>query len=142
MSMEREVPEKTPLDEALETAKQDKKQAALFYDTFLNADLFVPVEIAGAVPSWKKVGMQDKFHPMFVPSGENKVVPAFDRFERLREWSDGRAIDYLELKAHIFLRLLGGGVSLCLNAGTDFAYVFTPEIIERLRNSMKAVRPT
>src|SRR5256885_9045760 len=103
MREEREVQDKTPLDEALETAKQDRSQANSFYDAFLNTDLFVPVQLEGTQGSWKKVGLRDRFQPLFVPSGDTRVVPAFDRLDRLREWATGRPVDYLELKSHILI---------------------------------------
>ncbi len=143
MTKERETPEKTPLDEALETAKQDKTQANFFYDVFLNTELFIPVQLeATEIGTWRKIGMQEKFRPLFVPSGETKVVPAFDNFDRLREWADGTPLDFVELKAHVFLRILGKGVAIVLNAGTDYSYVFSGELLEKLKAAMKPVRPS
>jgi len=143
----------TPLDEALQTARANSQQANFFYDAFLNSDLFVPVRLLGtANGSWRRLGPQDKFQPLFILSSStessgasqeesSKVVPVFDQLERLKAWAQDRSFDYVEIRCHLFLRVLAAEVGLVLNAGTDYSHGFSPEILERLRAAMQPVQP-
>ena len=133
----------TPLDEALASARREPSRPNDFYDLFLNSDLLLPVRREGQTEgTWSKVGMKDRFHPFFVPQGEQKLVPVFDTLERLRSWAETRNFDYLSLRCYLLVQLVGADVSLVLNPGTAFSHAFSPEILEKLRRAMKPVTPT
>jgi hypothetical protein len=140
----------TELDKALEVARGAVKDAKdpgnthanYFYDTFLNSVLFVPVLLEGKqTGDWSLLGLEDRFNPMFVKHDGAPLIPVFDLLERLKEWASDRQFDYLEIKTHVFVQLLGPKVSLVLNPGTPWNYAFTSQILSSLRNAMRPISP-
>jgi hypothetical protein len=79
---------------------------------------------------------------MFLTQGELKVVPAFTQLPRLKQWAGERALDFIALRCHLFLRVLGRDVAVSLNPGTPWNHTFTPDILGQLRNAMKPMRPS
>lgn len=132
----------TEIDEALRAAQADSKQANLFYDTFLNAEIFVPALRANKKPGeWERLKVTERFFPLYLRHEETRIIPVFDRLERLKAWSQDRTFDYLVLQSHLLLRVIAPEVALLLNEGTPFRYLFPPEILETLREQMKPVNP-
>jgi hypothetical protein len=132
----------TEVDEALKVAQGNPHYANLFYDTFLNAEVFIPALRADKKPGeWRKLRIEDRFFPLYLRHGEARAVPVFDRLEKLKTWADDKAFDYLVLQAHLFIKVIAPEVSLVLNEGTTFRYLFPPEILETLRQAMKPVKP-
>jgi hypothetical protein len=133
----------TELDEALEIARRDPSRSGFFYDAFLNGDLLMPVQLEGAEKgSWKQVGPKDRFKPLFLNYEQTKVVPVFDRLDRLQAWAGSRALDFVPLRGHIMLVLVSAEVGMVLNLATNWTYYFSPEILQRLRTVMKPVTPS
>lgn len=142
-SMPPKTPPKTPIDEALLIAQQDNSQANYFYDAFLNADLIFPVQRTGTTEGkWERLGMSDRFSPLFLAFDENKkAVPVFDTLARLKEWAAERKLDYVAIRGHLLLRIVDNSVGILLNLGTPFHYTLTADILNSLRRAMKPVRP-
>jgi hypothetical protein len=135
--------ELSDLGRALDVARENPNQANYFYDTFLNWDLVIPVQKdASNAGTWRRLALDDKFFPLFISQGEIRIVPAFDTLERLKTWAASRELDYIQVRAHLFLQMLGSKVALSLNPGSDSNYVFGPSLIEQLVGNMKLVRPT
>ena len=138
-----EIKPETPLDEALQIAREDEKHANLFYDAFLNADLFIPVKRAKAeIGTWLEVPANEPFFPFFLNLEGTKVIPAFDKLERLQLWADGKALDYLKVRCHLFLKTVALNVAMALNLGNAFHYLFTPEVLKQLRHAARTVVPS
>lgn len=126
------------LDDLLEIARTAPEKGHLFYDGFLNSDLHVPVRRADGQPaSWSALGMRDKFFPLFLPHDKEKVVPVFDSRERLREWAGEQPLDFVEMRGHQIVRLVATDVSVALNLGTEHAYLFTAELLGKIRNALR-----
>lgn len=131
------------LDELLDLARKEPEKGHVYYDAFLNADLFFPVKRAdGQSASWKALGRHEKFFPLFLPAESQKVVPAFDSLERLQSWAGEGALDYVTIRGHQLARLVAADVAIALNLGTPHAYLFTPELLARLRDAMRPIRPS
>lgn len=136
------IEEPTDLAKALTVARENPHQANYFYDTFLNWDLVIPVLRQGQDKgTWERLALDDKFFPLFIPKKEVKIVPAFDTLERAKEWADARTLDYIQVRAHQFLRMLGSSVALSLNPGSTDFFVFSPSLIDKLVGNMKVVQP-
>lgn len=134
--------EVTDLGRALDVARENPQQANYFYDTFLNWDLVIPVQKDQSKGgTWQRLKLDDKFFPLFIPQGEIRIVPSFDTLARLRGWAGSRDLDYIQVRSHLFLKMLGSKVALSLNPGSDSNYVFGPSLIEQLVGNMKLVRP-
>ena len=132
----------TELDEALQAAKEDNSQANFFYDAFLNAEVFFPALKADKKPGeWARLSHKERFFPLYLTHGETRAVPVFDTIERMKAWAGEKAFDYLVLQSHLLLRVIAPEISIILNEGTEHRYLFTPEILERLRQAMKPVQP-
>ncbi len=133
----------TNLDQALAMAREDAKQGALFYDAFLNCDLFVPVRRDGAEQgSWTEVAADERFYPLFLKAQDRRVLPVFDRLDRLQSWAEEKALDYLKIRCHPFLKTLPPEISLALNLGNPYYHFFTGEVLEELRQAAKPVVPS
>lgn len=131
---------RTPLDEAIEDVREDSSFANFFYDTFLNTDIFVPVEIVGQIRgTWRKLGLNESFHPLFITYQNTKVIPVFDRLERLQDWAQGKALDYMQIRCHLLLKMVSPGVAIILNSGLSSSHYFSTEVLDQLRQAMKPV---
>ena len=132
----------TPLDEALQSVLKDRKYTNFFYDTFLNATVFLPVQKEGTQEgSWQELDMQDRFFPYFLSFENGRAIPVFDTLDRLKDWAQNKTLDYLKIKTHVLLKILDPKMAVLINAGTSFHYTLTSEILEVLRSSMKPVTP-
>ena len=131
------------LDQALEQVRKNPSEAPFFYDSFLNSDLYVPVQIAGASEGQgRPVGWDESFHPLYLKIEDTRVVPVFDSWERLKAWSAPKSPDYLYLRCHVLLGILAQDVAAVLNLATSWNHFFPPDILDRLRNAMKPVKPS
>ena len=137
-----EIRPETPIDEAMKIARESPSEGSFFYDAFLNSDLFMPVQIADQDSgTGRTVGWDEKFFPMFLKYGDVRVVSLFDRLERLNEWAGAKTPDYLLLRCHVLLKTISPGVGAVLNLGTPWVHYFSPDLVERLRQSIKNVTP-
>ena len=135
-----ELRPETPLDEALESARRNPDKPNDFYDALLNSDLVVPVFKEGSkVGTWQQLGLNDRFHPLFATVEGKKIVPVFDQIGRLKQWAAERTVDFLDIRCHVLLQLLGKDVGLLLNPGTPWHHPITPDIVDLLRRAMKPV---
>lgn len=132
----------TEIDEALRAAQEDPKQANYFYDAFLNTEVFIPALAANKRPGeWKRLSASERFFPLYLKQNETRAIPVFDRLEKLKFWAGDRSFDYLTLQAHLFLKVIAPEIFIVLNEGTEYRYLFTPEILESLRQAAKPVVP-
>ena len=133
----------TEMDEALASAMEDPAKANFFYDTFLNADLFFPVQKDGTKSgSWSEMSPQDRFHPLFLSFANGKAIPVFDGLARLKRWAESKKLDFARVKAHKFIGAIDPTVYLVLNLGNQWNYTFTPEVLEQIRTAMRKVTPS
>lgn len=140
MSEDPKEKELTEVDEALRAAMANSNEANYFYDTFLNAEVFIPALRADKKPGeWVRLKPSDRFFPLYLRKDEARVVPVFDRLEKLKIWADDKAFDYIVLQAHLFLRVVAPEIAIVLNEGTAYRYLFTVEILESLRGAAKPV---
>jgi len=131
------------LDEALLGAQEDKAHANFFYDAFLNASLYFPVQKLGSeTGDWRELGMTDRFQPLFLSFTESKAVPVFDTLPRMKEWADQKSLDFVILKGFQLLKITNDKMGIILNLGTPFHYTLTPEVLALLRNTMKPITPS
>ncbi len=132
----------TEVDEALQVAQGDPNQENYFYDAFLNAEIFIPALAADKKSGeWKRLSASERFFPLYLRQNETRAIPVFDRLERLKTWAGNRAFNYLTLQTHLFLKVIAPEIFIVLNEGTEYRYLFTPEILESLRRAAKPVRP-
>lgn len=132
----------TELDQALEIARQNPAQANFFYDTFLNAPLYIPAQRQGKQEGeWEEIKKEERFFPLYLRNGEVRAVPVFDELERLQRWAEPKNFDYIVLPGHLFLKVIAKDVDILLNEGSDWRYHFTKQILEQLRNAVKQVLP-
>lgn len=135
--------EETILDTALKAALADAKQGNFFYDVFLNTDLVVPVQEKNAGKgSWKCLGIEEKFYPLFLKFENGRAVPIFDTVDKLKNWAATKPLDYILIKGHHLIQMIDPSLFLVINLGMELNYTLTPQVLEQLRNSMTAVTPS
>jgi hypothetical protein len=135
-------PTLTELDEALRMVEASPAHANFFYDAFLNAEVFFPALRADKKPGeWVKLKTTERFFPLYLHYEEARVIPVFDRLEKLKSWAEDRAFDYLVLQSHLLLKIIAPEIAIVLNEGTEYRYLFTSEILESLRGAMRPVNP-
>ncbi len=133
----------TPLDTALQMARDDQKTANLFYDAFLNAELFIPVKREGfEVGSWSETTPDERFFPLFLNLNGTKVIPVFDRLTRLQFWAESRSLDYLKVRCHQFLKSVAPDVAMALNLANAYHHLFPVETLGQLRQAAQVVVPS
>ncbi|PSM31306.1 enhanced serine sensitivity protein SseB C-terminal domain-containing protein [Haliangium sp. UPWRP_2] len=139
-----EEPEKmTPLDKALQEAKDTADAADAFYSLFLNTAVFIPTHDPAAESSGsRRTAPGETFHPFVVESEGKPYLPVFDTHDRLTAWAGGHPMTYIQMAAHALIRSsLDPKLHLALNVGTPNLKVFVPEELERLRQVHQAQTP-
>ena len=132
----------TEVDEALQAAIANPAHANFFFDAFLNAEVFIPALRADKKPGeWERLKTTERFYPLYLRQGELRAIPVFDRLEKLKAWAGDRAFNYLVLQSHQLLKVIAGEVAVVLNEGTPLRYLFSPEVLESLRQAMQPVNP-
>ncbi len=138
-----EIKPETPIDHALHLAREDAKTGNMFYDAFLNAEIFIPVRKEGADQgTWSEIAPNERFFPLFLKHEETKVVPAFDKLERLQFWAESRALDYVKVRCHLFLKTLAPEIGLALNLATAYSHFFEAKTLDQLRQAAQSVMPS
>ena len=124
----------TPLDEALDAARQDPEKSGIFYNLFLNTDLFLPVRPPDPGDAADVVNLH------IVQDGDGLFLPAFDTLKRLQVWAKGPTAN-VRVRCHILLQSLGKEYQMVLNAGTGKARGFGTEELEWLRGIVDEALP-
>ncbi len=142
MSTQSTPPELTEVEEALLAAQANPAHANLFYDAFLNAPVFIPALRADKKPGeWERLQPSERFFPLYLKHEEQRAIPVFDRLEKLKTWADDKTFNYLVLQAHVLLRIIAPEIAIVLNEGTRYRYLFTPGVLEKLRQAVRPVSP-
>jgi hypothetical protein len=132
----------TELDRALATAIENPAYANLFYDTFLNTEMFIPALRADKKPGeWEKIALTERFYPLYLRHEETRAIPVFDTIEKMKTWAENKAFNYLVLQSHLLMKVIAPEIALVLNEGTPHRYLFTPSILGTLRQVAKPVAP-
>lgn len=132
----------TKIDEALKLAKKNPALGHVFYDAFLNSAILLPVLAESSEKgSWRALDPKERFFPLFIKENDKKVVPVFDELVRLKNWSISSPLDYVTLAGYRLLNILDPSIGIMLNLGTDYSYYFSEELLKKLRENLKAVRP-
>jgi len=134
---------RTELDQALDAARETSAQANFFYDAFLNTPMFFPALRADKKSGdWEQLKATERFFPLYLTHGEARAIPVFDSIEKMKTWAGEKAFNYLVLQANLLMKVIAPEIALVLNEGTAHRYLFTPEILNRLRLAMKPVLPS
>lgn len=129
----------TKVDEALKAARENPEHANFFYDTFLNTPMYIPALRADKKPGeWRQLKIDERFFPLYLRHEEARAIPVFDELGKLKTWAENKAFDYLVLQSHLLMKVIAPEVAIVLNEGTEYRYLFTPEVLESLRG---AIRP-
>lgn len=129
------------LDDALLKARRNESGQAVFYNLFLNSDVFFPTHdhaIGDTNPRRSKEG--ETFKPIMIEHQGKAILPIFDSVERLQNWAR-REVNYICLPAHALVRSIQGSVFFVLNIGTEFTKEFVPEELTWLRDSIGTSEP-
>ena len=125
----------TKLDLALETLRQDMNDAksqSTYYDLFLNATFFVPIQDAGSVEGAAEVIEEGDVLPLVIESEGNDYLMLFDTKERLIAWAHAE-VDCVEIPGHLLAATSIAPLHWALNVGTDYSKQFLPDEIAWLR---------
>ena len=125
----------TELDLALETLRQDMNDAqsqSIYYDLFLNATFFVPIQDAGSVEGAAEMMDEGDVLPLVIESEGNDYLMLFDTRERLTAWADAE-VDCVEIPGHLLAATSIAPLHWALNVGTDYSKQFLPDEIAWLR---------
>lgn len=133
----------TPLDQALEAAKQDQTKGEAFYSLFLNSEVFIPTHDAPATSTELHRAQQgETYLPYVVESQGTAYLPVFDTYDRLIAWTHGIKMTFIKMAAHALVRSsLDTKLHLALNVGTLHTKVFTPGELVWLRNVFETQKP-
>jgi len=129
------------LDDVLVEAWRNESGQAIFYNLFLNSDLFFPTHdhaIGDANPRRSKEG--ETFKPIMIEHQGKVILPIFDSVERLQNWAR-REVNYICMPGHALVRSIQGGVFFVLNTGTEYAKEFVPDELKWLRDSIETSQP-
>lgn len=126
----------TPLDQALELLRQDKRNPeyqSRFYDLFLNSTFYVP---AAGASGGEEAG--DPV-PLIIDVEGADYLLLFDSEERLRSWAREDA-GFVTAPGYVLAATSFPPLHWALNVGTDFSKPFHPEEIAWLRDAVERCR--
>ncbi|HEX5734554.1 MAG TPA: enhanced serine sensitivity protein SseB C-terminal domain-containing protein [Blastocatellia bacterium] len=131
----------TPLDKALQAARQDKSKANEFYNLFLKTDIYIPTHDTPKKPNTKRrAGDDEKFTPVLLTHEGKTLLPIFDTLERLEAWAN-RPIGFIRISAHALLEAIDSSFHIALNLGTDYFKDFVSDEIKALQNTVRGATP-
>lgn len=124
------------LDAAVAAAREDPDQRAVFYDTFLRAELFIPTrEPEGD----EEPDEDDAFTPLLVESDGVPYLLLFDSLERLQSWAD-REPGFIRVPGRTLIEVMDPRLHWILNLGTSFTKEFVSEEISWLQKAVRRER--
>jgi len=133
----------TPLDQALENAKQEQSKGDVFYNLFLNTAVFIPTHDAPtSSETSRRSQLGETFQPYVVVNNGIPYLPIFDTYDRLTTWAERHEMAYVQMSAHALIRSsLEPRLHLALNVGTPHTKVFVPEEISWLCEVYESQKP-
>ena len=133
----------TPLDKALEDAKQNQSKGDAFYNLFLDTEVLIPTHDQPTNedrPRRTQVG--ETFRPYVIEHDDTPFLPVFDEYDRLLAWAQGHQMTYVQMTAHALIRSsLDPKLHIALNVGTTYTKIFVPEELTWLRNLCETQLP-
>jgi hypothetical protein len=132
----------TPLDHALEVAEKEQEKGNVFYNLFLNTDVFIPTHDAASLGQPRRSEAGESFHPVVIENNGIPYLPIFDTYDRLVKWSAEHQMSYVQMPAHALIRSsLDAKLHLALNVETSHVKIFVPEELKWLRKVYEAQIP-
>ena len=126
--------EPTALDRAFDDARADKEKAGVYYNLFLNTDLFLPTRPPDPGDT------KDTVNLLLVQNEHGLFLPAFDTKERLEAWAQG-PVTHLTVRCHLLIKSMGKEQQVVLNAGTGRARGFGTKELDWLRRIVDEAMP-
>lgn len=128
----------SPLDQAYVKA-MEAKQESVFYNTFLNATIFIATVNAPIQEKEKRAGDQDTISPIIIESDGAKYIMLFDSKERLLFWAK-REVGFAAVPGHAIVEMMSTEFHWALNVGTEHVKTFVPDEIKWLKQNLGHVK--
>jgi len=125
----------TPLDSAYASAQKNEEQQSTFYNTFLNAELFIPTHDMSEEDQHKRAGEDETISPIFIESEGVQYLMLFDSKERLSAWAQ-KEVGFVALPGHAIVEMMSPEIHWALNVGTEYVKTFVPEEIQWLKQNL------
>jgi len=125
----------TPLDSAYASAQKSEEHQSIFYNTFLNSELFIPTHDIPEKDQHKRAGENESISPIFIESEGVQYLMLFDSKERLSAWAQ-KEVGFVALPGHTVVEMMSQEIHWVLNAGTEYVKTFVPEEIQWLKQNL------
>ena len=130
----------TPLDKALDRAREDPGKFDDFYELFLSTDLVFPIRDVGLKPG-ETVAADDRedIEIFVIDAPDGPTLAVFDDPDRLGDWAR-REINYAAMTGADLLRVLDTSLSLVLHPGSRHQCVMDSDTLANLRTNAEPSR--
>lgn len=125
----------TPLDSAYVSAHKSGEHQSAFYNTFLNAELFIPTHDAPQEDHEKRAGENETISPIFIESDGIHHLMLFDSKERMSSWAQ-RKVGFVALPGHAIVEMMDSKFHWVLNVGTEYVKTFVSDEIQWLKQNL------
>lgn len=125
----------SPLDSAYAAALADESKKPLFYNAFINAELFIPTHESSESEQNKPESENESIAPMFIESDGVNYLVLFDSKQRLTNWAKTE-VDYVALPGHAIVERMNEEFYWVLNPNTKHVKTFNPEEINWLKQAV------
>lgn len=123
----------TPLDKALDRAREDPGKFDDFYRLFLSTELVFPIHDVGLKPGeTAPAGDREDIEIFVIDAPDGPTLAVFDDPDRLGDWAR-REINYGTMTGADLLRVLDTSLSLVLHPGSRHQHVLGCETLADLR---------
>jgi hypothetical protein len=126
----------TPLDRALVAGNKDPKERPNYWNTFLQAEIYIPTHNVPAKEEEKRSTIGEAIQPIVIESEGERYVMLFDTKERLSAWAK-QEIGFVRLPGHAVVDMASLDARWALNVGTDYTKIFVPEEIAWLKQLLR-----
>jgi hypothetical protein len=116
----------SPLDSAYAVAKDDKSKKVLYYEAFINTEIYVPTHDSSE---------KESFAPMYIETNGVNYLVLFDSKQRLTKWAKTE-MDFVELLGHEIVEKMSADFHWVLNPNTKHVKTFNPDEIKWLKQTV------
>ncbi len=123
------------LDSAYAAAMKGQEKQSIFYDAFLNAQLFIPTHSMPETDVQRRAGDDESISPILVELEGVQYLMLFDSKERLSAWAQ-REVGFVVLPGHAIVEMMNTDIHWALNAGTEHMKTFVSDEIQWLKETV------
>jgi hypothetical protein len=135
MALSKDANTLSSIDSAYTAALEDESKKPLFYNAFINAEIFIPTHEPSESEQNKPESENETIAPMFIETDGVNYLVLFDSKQRLTNWTKTE-VDFVALPGHAIVERMSEEFHWVLNPNTKHVKTFNPEEINWLKKAV------